>query len=438
MSNQREIEQLHAELGAIDALLAELPEEGSALERLGLESRRDELAEQLRVLQAHSSTRAAPATVSLVFGGKPVIGDSAIDARFAADRLRDYQELIALIHADRLGSLRARGAVPHRDDTRLVVTGIEHGCFGFRLEEQAGSLAGTNTGIADDINTLSQLLEGAATSEPEFLALASTLSSRVLAKLTNFFGDMDDSSATISIEAPAQIVSLNRAQMRKARSTTEHTTVEQREIDGLRVVGAGPRETATGSVSVAFRHAVSGRMEMSVASVVGVLSEAEREQIGATFGKALELDVGVTIATANGKTRSSYEYRWHAQSPFNKWFDRLRALQSSNKELAAEPSAASMDAAFIAARDVLERLWLHHLDAVESIHLDADGGVGIYLGEPTKRYIVLLCDLDGSVGVLCTERGGESTAWDIPAERAATDSLEPHVQRMATFLKGES
>jgi len=72
---------LSSEIAQIEGLLRRIPREDS-LGRMGLTSRRDELSAQLASLKEGVDTLASTA---LYFGGKPVIGSSAIRADFTAE-----------------------------------------------------------------------------------------------------------------------------------------------------------------------------------------------------------------------------------------------------------------------------------------------------------------------------------------------------------------
>ncbi|MDP3274092.1 MAG: hypothetical protein Q8Q09_02785 [Deltaproteobacteria bacterium] len=437
MNTREGLEQLQVNIKAIEAVLEELPVDGNVLERIGLESQRDEFAAQITTLRHQAGAQVVQrAEVSLMFGGKPVLGDHSIDAKFAADRLGDYQDLIASIHADRMSAYKSKRVPPLRDVTRLTITGIAHGCFGFRLEEVYSSLPGTGAGISDDIAILNGLLEGAARSEEDFLDAASTISDQVLAKLKKFCNELDREKATLRIEAAKQRVDLNRARVENARKTTARTTISHEDA-AMRVIGSSINQNVNGSVSLGFRHLRDTRIDKSVTQVSPSLSEAELNALGKTFRKALTLDVNIAKATALGKTKESYAYRQHTLSPFNRWFDRLEQLESRFPIETGKESAPAMASAFSSARGILERLWLFDLDKIESIQLDADDGVGIYVGNPAGRYLVILCDLEGCVGVLCAKPDGTSESWDLPSDRRDSDALEAHFQRMTDFLKGD-
>jgi hypothetical protein len=132
MTKKLERDFLAADLGAINALLAQLPAD-DLLGRTGLESRRAKVQQSLTRLRAQPESRAQ---VSLIFGGEPVRGSAGIRTDFAGSALSKYQDLVSKVFARReRGTLAARGTVPERSANSLHLTNVVHGSFGFLLEE---------------------------------------------------------------------------------------------------------------------------------------------------------------------------------------------------------------------------------------------------------------------------------------------------------------
>ena len=120
-----------AEISGIERLLRSLPEE-DVLGRMSLNSRRQQLVEQLEHLGEKRSTLASTA---LFFGGKPVIGSRGIQAEFASQVLDDYRDSVINMWASTDREIASRGPVPDQDSAKLHVTELLHGSVGFLIEE---------------------------------------------------------------------------------------------------------------------------------------------------------------------------------------------------------------------------------------------------------------------------------------------------------------
>lgn len=121
---------LIAEKATLENLVATLHED-SVLERMGLEDRLSDVTAELASLQA-APRRTAES--ELVFYGAPVRGSAGIDARFTSDVISAYQDLIAKTLAAK-SELHAMGPIPDAHLSRLHVTDVVHGSFGFRFQE---------------------------------------------------------------------------------------------------------------------------------------------------------------------------------------------------------------------------------------------------------------------------------------------------------------
>ena len=69
-----------------------------------------------------------------MFRGKPVYGESGIDANFSARAMKLLVDAIAMAAAGSAGILESAGAVPGRKEGQPVITGTASGSFGFELE----------------------------------------------------------------------------------------------------------------------------------------------------------------------------------------------------------------------------------------------------------------------------------------------------------------
>jgi hypothetical protein len=135
MIRKLEREHLSADLATVEAMLRATPED-DLFGRLSLEERCDELRRQL----ASWERDVAGVHTALLFGGAPVIGSRGIDAGFASEAVGKYQDLVSTVWAlKEHGNLASSGPIPDRYASRLHITNIVHGSFGFELAEAEGS-----------------------------------------------------------------------------------------------------------------------------------------------------------------------------------------------------------------------------------------------------------------------------------------------------------
>src|SRR3546814_19009451 len=91
-----------------------------------------DLNRRLREIEAAPSTSAG---VGLFFGGRPVVGSYGIQAEFGAKAVAEFQTLVSNTFAAAEGTLGARGPVPQRARTQLMLPDLARGSFGFLLSK---------------------------------------------------------------------------------------------------------------------------------------------------------------------------------------------------------------------------------------------------------------------------------------------------------------
>lgn len=130
MPNRLIFEQLTAELATLNSLLSNLAAD-DVLGRLGLQSRREEIQQELGALRANPET---VASIALMFGGRPVLGSRGIEAAFASEVVAKFQDLVTNVWGTAEGAdLPARGPVPDREQSQLHITSLLHGSGRFSL-----------------------------------------------------------------------------------------------------------------------------------------------------------------------------------------------------------------------------------------------------------------------------------------------------------------
>lgn len=105
---------------------------------------------------------------------------------------------------------------------------------------------------------------------------------------------------------------------------------------------------------------------------------------------------------------------------------------------AARETREPNEVAVEAARSVVNALWLNHA-AVAEVRADVDGGVAVYAGDFPRRYVLALCDNEGSVGAVAVTRDAASAAWAWEApEEAREQSTLAFARNAKEWLGGGS
>lgn len=220
---------LSSELAQIDALLRRMPAE-DILGRMGLTSRRDEITAELASLREGVNTLASTA---LYFGGKPVIGSTAIRSDFAADVLYGFKDLIVKLWAEtNQAEIGSRGPITNQGQVELHVTELLHGSVGFLLEEvdlKGLPLFDSPTKLA--ANRASLLIEDvAAHEEARFQHSIETIHPRVFQSTLSFFGVLHRAEATVRVVDRTRDFLLDRTAVDRGFVRLEETKVDEDEI----------------------------------------------------------------------------------------------------------------------------------------------------------------------------------------------------------------
>lgn len=199
MTSQRKLalDLLHADLAAVDDLLARVTDE-DVMTRVGLEERREEINELL--LNAEEQLTDETASATLFFGGKPVSGMHGIESKFAASAVGRFQDLVAMILAHKAGTLSERGAVANRESSTLYITDVARGSVGFVLEEVRPQANLTDTPLSEAVSEATQLLAAfSARNEQEFHDGLDSVEERVVVGARKFFQLMRRNGATLRL-----------------------------------------------------------------------------------------------------------------------------------------------------------------------------------------------------------------------------------------------
>lgn len=183
-----ERDSLLADLESTERLLSETPE-NNPLGRMMLERRIDEIQSELTELASAPSTVASAA---ILFSGDPVSGSRSIQAEFAGRMILKIQDLVSKQFASSFSTLGSRGPVPGFLETKLELTGLALGSFGFVFEEkEAASPAFFNSPMKLALEKTIQLMSDFAnSSEKKFREAIENLEPRVFFTLREFISEL--------------------------------------------------------------------------------------------------------------------------------------------------------------------------------------------------------------------------------------------------------
>lgn len=226
MLKRLESDAAKADLAAVEALLGDRSPEEDPVGYLQFSKRAEALTRRIEELESVPSTGAE---VGLFFGGRPVVGSHGILAEFGAKAVAEFQNLVSSAYAAVDGALGARGPVPQRDRTQLLITDVARGSFGFILQ-QADAPQLVDSPLKGVLSHSLDLLFRAASPDQEaFDRLAETVDGRVLASLCAFFKLVDDAGATVRLVEGGREFTLRREDVELARERTEHVSFEENE-----------------------------------------------------------------------------------------------------------------------------------------------------------------------------------------------------------------
>lgn len=212
---------LAAEKAALESLVASLHED-SVLERLGLESRLSEVTQELASL-SESTSRTAEA--ELLFYGEPVHGSAGIDARFTSTVIAAYQDLIAKTLAAK-SELHAMGPVPDAHRSRLHVTDVVHGSFGFHFKELITQESLGPSLLFEAAEEAAQVIDAAGRDDEAFVDVVAGMNPRVHEAVRTFFTTIANAGATFRLSTATTTSEFAADRLSAA---VERVTIERRE-----------------------------------------------------------------------------------------------------------------------------------------------------------------------------------------------------------------
>lgn len=219
---------LKAELATLDDLIKQSKKYGDAIAHHQYTLRAQEISEKIKDIEDHPDTQAS---VALFFAGKPVLGSRGIDAEFAGSAIENFQEIISRAFANtEIGVLGQRGPVPLKQATKLMVTDVARGSFGFVLDEINEQEQMTETALKTVVDDVTRIIgKVTAQDDAEYEDVVDRIDNRTLIALRDFFIKLDASEATIRIVEDGYELSLDERAIHRGRTRTESTSIEEEE-----------------------------------------------------------------------------------------------------------------------------------------------------------------------------------------------------------------
>lgn len=225
---------LAAELAEVDQMIGQLSPSAITSKRT-LQNRKIVLQNKLKLLSEQPDTAAL---VELLFSGAPVLDSRAIDASFAADALYNYQDIIKKATAVKNGGLGSRGVVAGTaiENSRLFLTGIARGSFGFRLEENIDKTASffdsTLKKIVTDVSV--KMNAFCNDTDKEYDILIQEIDPRLFSSFKTFFKLLHESKAQMKVIDHHEGRIFDTDSINRAFVRTEATQVddEERRVTG--------------------------------------------------------------------------------------------------------------------------------------------------------------------------------------------------------------
>ena len=250
-----------ADLAAVESLLKLAGDDPLTL--MGLESRRDELKARLESLH---TTEEVHASAAIFFSGRPVIASRGIESEFGAQAINQFQDIVTKVFAlKQAGSLGQRGAVAGKDLSRLHITSVVHGSFGFQLEELSEQPELVKTALKEAVDETTRLIDSfGEEDEKQFADAIGDLDERVLTTIKIFFDLVNTNEAAFRLVSDHFDKSFNRLTVGRAvergRSTKLHDA--ERLFHG-KLTGALPKAGAF-EYTVAPGVIISGKISPQV------------------------------------------------------------------------------------------------------------------------------------------------------------------------------
>ena len=222
MMKRLEIEALQSQLASVRGLLSGRSEDEDPIGWFQFSQQAKSLEQELEAI----SDRFDPAaSIAMYFGGRPVIGSRGIAADFSANIINGMQSLVAAQAASHHRELGGRGPIPQRDQSKMIVTDVARGSFGFIFEEANPSAKDADGESA--VEEICTLLRVAADAKESFETVTEDFDQRVIQNLNSFFKTLRDAGASVRVATDTQDFSIAAQDVVRAIDRTEGVTINE-------------------------------------------------------------------------------------------------------------------------------------------------------------------------------------------------------------------
>ena len=299
-----EFDALNADLAAVSGLLEQRSADEDPIGHLQLTARKSELESELARLRQEHERRAS---VALYFGGRPVVGSRGILANFGGKMLEIYQDLVSKRFAasELTEPLSARGTIPLRNNTQLLVTEVARGSFGFVLEEAEQNDEHLETRLKQVVADISEIIyHTSQVGDQGFEDAAEMLDDRLLISLRTFFRTLDDAGATMRLLDDHREVVLHREDVERGRIRADSLETDETEVVETGIIFLLPDSRRFEFRSLEQQSIKKGTVAPDVMSR---LTQAPERSLTDILGKQVQARFQErTIRQASGLSRQTY------------------------------------------------------------------------------------------------------------------------------------
>lgn len=191
MTPIRKKESLQVELIGLQHLLEITPQDEMATP--ALKSRIQELLDEIKKIETNPLLK--PET-ELFFSAGPVIGSRGLEASFAGNILRRFQDMVTNHFAAKYcGGLRRMGRRKGEEDSALFLSALPIGSFGLQLSQPHVKDFVTSMQVTETMEDLANLVTAAAKDDASFVETISHFNSRVIVPLQKFLEVLNNAGA---------------------------------------------------------------------------------------------------------------------------------------------------------------------------------------------------------------------------------------------------
>ena len=297
MSQIREIRQRQVELAGLRSLLDSAPED--PFSKPLLSSRVAELEREITEIEKNPV--ATPET-EIYFSGGVAVGSIALDAKFAAQVLDSYPDIItnqyaAIYHGNISRTGRRRG----ESASKLYLTALPRGSFGLQLAQPFREDFYAAQNMADVMEGIAVLIASAADSDEAFDSCVDGFHPRVLKPLQRFLETVMHGKCGCRILSGKQEVDLTHEQVVAAQQRVATAEEEEQEESIPGIFGGNLLQSRTFELTPNAGQLITGFLSEDV-------TDEQAQQWAMQTGHEVWARVLITrVTTRSGRKKPRYE-----------------------------------------------------------------------------------------------------------------------------------